>query len=116
MKVESQEPAGINITADQLQKILQEVVKAAREPDEITKQKQEEEKLLKERRLKESVEMAKAEEQARELRWKTCTHTKPDGRTAVAKGQVFSDGLYHPFCLACQKPFPTFRPSPEDMI
>lgn len=110
------EPATISISPDQLQKILQEVVRAAKEPDEATKQKLAEEAALKERRLKESIEMAKAEEEARELRWRTCAHIKPDGRTAVAKGQVFSDGFYHPFCLVCQKPFPLVKPTPEDMI
>lgn len=114
-----QQPVEVTLTADQLQQLLEKVVeaavKAAREPDELTKQKMVEDKERRERLMKEAVELAKAEDEAKRLRWKSCSHRKPDGRAAIG-GQIHSDGLIHPICLICQFPFPAIKPTPDQIV
>lgn len=35
-----------------------------------------------------------------------CTHTKPNGVTAICASQVHNDGMVHPFCQRCFKTWP----------
>jgi hypothetical protein len=105
----------VTLTAEQLQALLLEVVRAAKEPDELTKQKIEEEKANRERRARQAVELAKLEEEQQQKRWAACSHTKPDGRRAIG-GQVHSDGLIHPICLICNKQFTPVSPTPDQLV
>ena len=103
------------LDSETLKGIVAAAVKAAREPDEDTKRKLAEEKERMEARRQSMLAVAKAEEKQREDAWRNCNHTKPNGRPSVG-GQVHSDGLYHPFCLRCQFPFPARKPQDANVV
>jgi hypothetical protein len=98
----------LNLTISQLKEVIADAIRIAKEPDPATQAKLDEEKRQAEIRLKDSIELARLEIEMRELAWASCSHTKENGKQCIG-GQVHSDGLYHPFCLRCQKPFPPFK-------
>lgn len=106
---------GINLTMSQVSTLLKEVVQAAREPDEETKEAKAKEKARKAINLAENMETARIEMMAVEHRQSSCGHVKENGRPSTG-GQLHSDGMFHEFCLRCQKVIRVFRPSQEQVM
>lgn len=53
-------------------------------------------------RMKQMIELATVEINAKKQRQASCGHVKQDGST-LFQGQIHSDGLYHPLCMRCGK-------------
>jgi hypothetical protein len=98
----------LNLSLDQLKELIADAIRVAKEPDPATQAKLDEEARQVQVRREEALELARIEIEQRELGWASCSHTKENGKPSIG-GQVHSDGLYHPICLRCQKPFPTFK-------
>lgn len=108
----------VTLTPEQLQELMSATVaaavRAAREPDAATKAKLQKEADDAERKRQDMLELARVEEQSKQDRWASCSHTKENGRPCVG-GQINSDGLVHNICLRCQYEFPPFAPT-KDMV
>lgn len=115
---DNRDPKLVAITPESLQEVLSKAieaaVKAAKEPDEATKARIAKEAEEAEKRQAQMIELAKAEEESRKVKWANCSHKKENGKPCVG-GQIHSDGLVHLFCLRCQYPFPPFKPT-QDML
>jgi len=61
------------------------------------------------------LRVAKEQEAQKTARENSCSHTKENGRSAVAASQIHSDGLLHPFCMRCFKTFTPRRPNHAEM-
>lgn len=115
-EVESTQGGGLNITRDD----LLQIIKVAREPNELEKRRMERELAKDEEEAKraaalreEMVRIAAIEIEGREkFQNETCRHRKERGESAVM-GQIHSDGLYHPLCLRCGKMFDPIAPPRE---
>lgn len=80
-----------------------------------TLEKEEEDEL---RRLQAREDMIKVTMEAEAIKVRAqanCSHTKENGRSAVAQQQVHNDGYIHPFCMRCGKVFAKRRPTHEEM-
>lgn len=102
----------LTVTMDQLNDLIANAIRVAKEPSPEEAQKQAEEKARIAQLRQDSIDMAKLEIEQRELGYKNCSHQKENGKPSVG-GQIHSDGLYHPFCLRCQKPFEPFKVAGE---
>lgn len=93
-------PSGV-MTMEQVMLMIQ----ALREPDDETKRKRQEERLLQARREAEALQLAKDEMEQKAFRHSHCgtghgPHTKDNGRSAI-QGQIHSDGMFHGICVRC---------------
>lgn len=61
------------------------------------------------------LRVAKEQEAQKQARENSCSHTKDNGRTAIAASQIHSDGMLHPFCMRCFKTFAPRRPNQAEM-
>ena len=102
----AEQQAGVTLSVEQFQELMASMAKTIgeeiRKPTPEEQAKRDEEAALKQRRIGEMMEVARAEEAATEQRQKSCNHTKPNGQPCVS-GQTFSDGVTREFCLRCQK-------------
>ena len=93
---------------------LAKAITTLKEPTPEQAEELEEKREAKRRELKGKVELAKSEEQKKEMRKNRCQHTKPDGRKTIG-GQIMQDGLVYSICMRCQTEFQPFPPTPEMM-
>lgn len=100
----------VTVTIEQFKELIREL----RKPSDEEQAKIDKEKAILARRREEMVELGRIEQEQRELNQSRCGHTKPDGKPSTG-GQVHSDGLYHEFCLRCQKEIRVMKPS-QDMM
>lgn len=105
-------PQGVVMTPEQLQTILEAIVKAAKEPSAEEKEKREKEEAMRKRALEENMKIVKEEMELRRRTQELCGHKKENGKSCVG-GQIHSDGLIHPLCLRCGKEFTPVKPSGE---
>ena len=91
---------------------LVEAVRELRKPSLEEQVKIDKERELEQRRMKESVELARVEEEGRTRRQGSCPHRKENNEHTL-RGQIHADGMVHLFCLRCQLPFKPFAPTPE---
>ena len=61
------------------------------------------------------LRVAKEQEAMKLARENSCSHTKENGRSAIAASQIHSDGFLHPFCMRCFKTFAKRRPNQAEM-
>lgn len=107
-------PRTINLSFDDLQKLIVMAIKTAKEPDDETKLKNDEEKTRKASNLRQMIENAKITEENQKRSQARCGHRKGDGQSTVY-GQIHSDGKIHPICVRCQKLFTAYAP-PQELI
>lgn len=90
------------------------LIKAAKAPDDETVAKKAAEEAKRQQQMAEMLRIAKIEDQNRINLQSNCSHRKQNGESTF-KGQIHSDGLYHPLCLRCQKLLPPQIPPRELM-
>ncbi len=95
--------------------LVMDAVRAAKEPDPEVLEKKAEEKRRREQVIAENLETARIEMQAKIDRENSCSHMKENGRPCTG-GQVHSDGMFHEFCLRCQKVIRVYKPAQENMM
>lgn len=95
-------------TLEALKAFAQELKK----PTEEEARKLAQEREIRERRARESVELAKVELESKRQRQLSCRHRKEDG-THTVRGQIHGDGYVHPICIRCFTEFKPFRPAAE---
>jgi hypothetical protein len=104
----------MTMTVEDLQKLIHTAIAAAREPDEETKQKREEERAAKEARMQAMILEGKQAEQTAAAQ-KNCRHTKQNGETTIHNGQIYSDGKIRPLCIRCGKIFQAYD-APRELV
>lgn len=110
MSQQAQAPqAPISLTYEQ----LQELMRAAREPNEFEREKLERERDQRLGRAKHAAELAKSEEAQKARRWDGCAHYETYNGRKFWKwmGQVNSDGMVYPVCNLCHCEAPPFSAS-----
>lgn len=114
-----------SLSFEQLQQLISLAIREAKEPPAEEKAKREADKARLEAKRAEdrkSIELerqtqlckrgdCKCAEEGKRCVAARCTHTKQDGRSTIFRGQVFSDGYFHPICVRCQKTLPAQQPN-----
>lgn len=103
----------LGLTKADLQQVLETVIKAAKEPDEATKQKMQQEAEARLGQFRQAAELAKTEESVKSRRWDGCPHAVNYKGQKYNKwqGQVNSNGLVVPVCNMCHVEAPPFSAS-----
>lgn len=109
------ENGGINITSEQLQEMMQQVVataiKAAKELPDDEKLERQKKQELRDRSIQQAREQVEAEERAKTNRQSNCAHKKENGKWATS-GQVIGGKFAMLICQRCQRSW-MWQPDPE---
>lgn len=92
----------LQMTAQQLQEALVAMAKEMKKPTEEEQRAIDEERMYRERRKAEMIQIAQEEEAQHARTQASCEHKKPNGQYAVG-GQIYSNGHQIMRCLRCQK-------------
>jgi len=102
----------VQFSMDQLESMFLRLGKELRKPDDVTLKRMEEEEKKRQTSMKQMIDLANIETQAKINGQMNCSHRKEDGRTRIM-GQIHSDGMYHGICLWCNKEFKPVAPPRE---
>ena len=90
---------GSSMNSDAIKTLVTELRRP--EPEEEERRRLEKERLASRKAIR--VAEIQLEEDMKKQRQSMCGHMKENGRSAIVRGQVFSDGCYHPMCHRCGK-------------
>jgi hypothetical protein len=115
--VTKNEPS-VSMTPTQMKEMMVAFATELRRPTEEQQAELDKKKADLERAKRDKIELVKLDAAMKIDRENRCDigmgpHRKQNGETTVFRGQIFSDGYYHPMCIRCQKQFPKIKAHPE---
>lgn len=116
-KQEAPAPATVGLSAEQLQQLLESVLKAAKQPNEYEQELIDEKRTQRERMKNEALERGKAEMAMREMRKRNCPHHNGKNHTWVAQAHTPAGKkpYFIPTCQRCQTQLPPVECSTEQV-
>jgi len=115
----------VSLTVEDLQAILRQqqenfiaAVVELKKLDPATERKMKKEAEAADKAFHHRMEVLIAEEEGKKRRQTNCPHRMDNGnspRSAIHRGQLFSDGKFHPICGECSKEFEPITPSMSEL-